>query len=57
MDDELEKLTEKLRRGREKIEKALSDTMTGRTEDLVKRISKLRDRIEGHGTQKPRNPK
>jgi hypothetical protein len=57
MDDDLQKLAEKLRRGREKIEKALSETMTGRTEDLVRRISELRDRIEGHGAHKPKDRK
>ena len=46
-DDEFQKLAEKLRRGREKIEKALSETLTGRTEELVQRINELRMRIEG----------
>jgi chaperonin cofactor prefoldin len=46
MDDDLQQLTEKLRRSREKIEKALSDTLTDRSEDLVKRITELRERIE-----------
>ena len=43
---------DRLRRGREKIEKALTDTLTGRTEDLVKKINDLRERIEGHGSAK-----
>lgn len=46
MDDDLEKLTDRLRRGREAIERALSETMSGRTEELVKKISDLRERIE-----------
>ena len=48
MADEYQQLADKLRRGREKIEKALSETMTGRTEELVKKISQLKERIEGH---------
>ncbi len=52
MDDDLQQLAEKLRRGREKIDKALSETLAGRTEDLVKRIAELRERIEGHPGQK-----
>lgn len=47
MDDDLHQLTEKLRRGREKIAKALSDTLVGRTDDLLKRIADLRARMEG----------
>jgi hypothetical protein len=50
--DELQELADRLRRGREKIEKALSETLTGRTDELVRRISDLRERIEGHGEQK-----
>ena len=46
--NELQELADKLRRGREKIEKALSETLSGRTEELVKKISDLRERIEGH---------
>jgi hypothetical protein len=46
MDEDLERLTDRLRRGREAIERALSETMSGRTEDLVKKISDLRERIE-----------
>jgi hypothetical protein len=46
MDDDLERLTDRLRRGREAIERALSETMSGRTEELVKKISDLRERIE-----------
>jgi hypothetical protein len=50
MDEELERLSERLRRGREKIEKALSETLSGRTEEVVKRIASLRERIErSHG--------
>jgi hypothetical protein len=58
MDDDLEKLTDRLRRGREAIERALSETMSGRTEELVKKISDLRERIEkrvGHGDESPKN--
>lgn len=55
MDDDLQQLTERLRRGREKIEKALSDTLLGRTEDLVKRISELRERIEARAGEKSRH--
>ncbi|HEV8660846.1 MAG TPA: hypothetical protein VGS96_19760 [Thermoanaerobaculia bacterium] len=51
-DDDLQQLTEKLRRGREKIEKALSETLTDRTEDLVKRIAEMRERIEKQGADK-----
>ncbi len=50
--DELRELADRLRRGREKIEKALSETLTGRTDELVRRISDLRERIESHGDQK-----
>lgn len=46
--NELQELADKLRRGREKIEKALSETLSGRTEELVKKISDLRERIERH---------
>lgn len=49
---EFRELAERLRRGREKIEKALSETMAGRTEDLVKKIGELRERIEGHRDEK-----
>ncbi len=49
---EFHELAERLRRGREKIEKALSETMAGRTDDLVKKIGELRDRIEGHHGEK-----
>lgn len=51
-ENEFRDLADRLRRGREKIEKALSETMAGRTEDLVKKIGELRDRIEGNGGQK-----
>lgn len=51
--NEFQELADRLRRGREKIEKALTETLTGRTEDLVKKISDLRERIEGHGAAKP----
>lgn len=47
-ENEFQELADRLRRGREKIEKALSETLTGRTEDLVKKIGELRDRIEGN---------
>ncbi len=46
MNEDLEKLADRLRRGREAIESALSDTMTGRTEELVKKINELRERVE-----------
>lgn len=46
MDEELERLADRLRKGREAIENALSETLTGRTEDLVRRIGELRERIE-----------
>jgi hypothetical protein len=46
MDEELQQLAERLRRGREKIEKALSETFTERTDDIVKKIAELRERIE-----------
>ena len=46
MDDELQQLAERLRRGRDKIEKALSETFTERTEEIVKKIADLRERIE-----------
>jgi hypothetical protein len=52
MDDDLHQLTEKLRRGREKIAKALSDTLVGRTDELLKRIADLRARMEGRPPEK-----
>jgi chaperonin cofactor prefoldin len=53
MDDhELQELADRLRRGREKIEKALTETLTGRTEDLVKRITELRERMESRTGEK-----
>ena len=50
--NELQELADRLRRGREKIEKALSETMAGRTDELVKKISELRERIEGQGARR-----
>jgi len=49
MDDDLHQLTEKLRRGRDKIAKALSDTLVGRTDELLKRIADLRAYIKPDG--------
>lgn len=51
-DNDFQELADRLRRGREKIEKALSETLTGRTEDLVKKIGELRDRIEGNANKR-----
>ena len=53
--NEFQELADKLRRGREKIEKALSETLTGRTDELVKKIGDLRDRIEGQTEERHKN--
>ena len=53
--NDLQELADRLRRGREKIEKALSETLTGRTEDLVKRINELRERIDANSDREKRN--
>ena len=51
-DNDFQELADKLRRGREKIEKALSETMAGRTDELVRKINELRERIESHGDRR-----
>lgn len=57
MDEQLQQLAEKLRRGREKIEGAISDSVIGKSEELVKRIADLRERIEGRAAEKSNEPK
>lgn len=46
MNEDLEQLADRLRRGREAIESALSGSMTGRTEELVRKITELSERVE-----------
>jgi len=50
--NEFQDLADRLRRGREKIEKALTETLSGRTDELVKKINDLRERIEQNGEKR-----
>ena len=52
MDEQLQQLAEKLRRGRVKIEEAFSDALLGKSEELIKRIADLRERIESRSGEK-----
>ena len=45
MDDELQQLADRLRRRREELEQSISEHVAG-TDDLVKRLGELRERIE-----------
>lgn len=46
MDDELQQLADRLRRRREELEQSISEHVSAGTDDLVKRLGELRERIE-----------
>jgi hypothetical protein len=46
MDDELQQLADRLRRRREELEQSISEHVAAGTDDLVKRLGEMRERIE-----------
>ena len=46
MDDELQQLADRLRRRREELEQSISEQVVSGTDEIVKRLSELRERIE-----------
>ena len=46
MDDELQQLADRLRRRREEMDLSISEHAASGTDDIVKRLGELRERIE-----------